>query len=93
MIYLFSGSDVDKVREKAFEWVEKARAKEPNLLYKRLAREDLSLGTLTEAADSLSCSMTRSRLRVRARRMKRARQHPQSSRSILKRSRSPRTRS
>ncbi len=52
MIYLFYGSDTDKVREKAFEWVEKARAKEPNLLYKRLAREDLSLGTLTEAAEA-----------------------------------------
>ena len=38
MIYLFHGSDVEKTRTKAFEWVAKARAKEPNLAYVRLAR-------------------------------------------------------
>ena len=50
MIYLFYGSDVEKVRSKAFEWVAKARAKEPNLAYVRLAREELSPSALEDAA-------------------------------------------
>lgn len=49
MIYLFHGSDVDKVRTKAFEWVEKARAKEANLAYMRLAREEMTPAALEEA--------------------------------------------
>lgn len=52
MIYLFHGSDVEKVRTKAFEWVAKARAKEPNLAYVRLAREELTDATLEDAAFS-----------------------------------------
>jgi hypothetical protein len=52
MIYLFYGSDVDKVRTKAFEWVAKAREKEPNLAYVRLAREELTTATLEDAAFS-----------------------------------------
>ena len=50
MIYLFHGSDDGKVRAKAFEWVAKARTKEPNLVYARLAREDLTNATLEDAA-------------------------------------------
>lgn len=50
MIYLFHGSDVEKARTKAFEWVAKARAKEPNLAYMRLAREELTPATLEDAA-------------------------------------------
>lgn len=50
MIYLFYGSDVEKTRTKAFEWVAKARAKEPNLAYVRLAREELTTATLEDAA-------------------------------------------
>lgn len=50
MIYLFHGSDVDKVRTKAFAWVAAARAKEPNLAYARLAREELSDSVLENAA-------------------------------------------
>ena len=50
MIYLFHGSDVDKTRAKAFEWVAKARTKEPNLIYARLAREELTISTLEDAA-------------------------------------------
>jgi DNA polymerase III delta subunit len=50
MLYLFYGTDVQKVRTKAFEWVEKARAKEPNLTYVRLAREEIHAGSLEEAA-------------------------------------------
>lgn len=54
MIYLFYGSDVDKVRTKAFAWVAAARAKEPNLAYVRLAKEDLSDAALEEASTSHS---------------------------------------
>ncbi len=50
MLYLFHGSDVEKVRTKAFEWVAKARAKEPNLAYVRLAREELTNAALENAA-------------------------------------------
>src|ERR1035437_6651422 len=50
MIYLFYGSDVEKVRAKAFEWVATARAKEPNLAYVRLAREELTVAALEDAA-------------------------------------------
>jgi len=48
MIYFFHGSDEEKVRAKAFEWVAKARAKEPNLMYARLAREELTDATLED---------------------------------------------
>ena len=50
MIYLFYGTDVEKTRAKAFEWVAKARAKEPNLAYVRLAREELTGAALEDAA-------------------------------------------
>jgi len=52
MIYLFHGSDTDKVREKAFAWVAAARAKEPALAYARLAKEELTTSTLEDAAQS-----------------------------------------
>jgi hypothetical protein len=52
MIYFFHGSDVEKVRRKAFEWIAKARAKEPNLAYTRLAREEVTDAALEEAASS-----------------------------------------
>jgi hypothetical protein len=50
VIYLFHGSDVEKVRSKAFKWVAAARAKEPNLAYVRLAREELTDAMLEDAA-------------------------------------------
>lgn len=50
MIYLFHGSDIEKARAKAFEWVAAARAKEPNLAYARLAREELTAAALEDAA-------------------------------------------
>lgn len=49
-MYLFHGTDVEKVRNKAFEWVATARAKEPNLAYVRLSREELTPATLEDAA-------------------------------------------
>jgi hypothetical protein len=50
MIYLFHGSDVEKTRTQAFAWVATARAKEPNLAYARLAREELTAAALEDAA-------------------------------------------
>jgi hypothetical protein len=50
MIYLFHGTDIAKVRTKAFAWVAAARAKEPNLAYVRLAREELTDAALEDAA-------------------------------------------
>lgn len=52
MIYLFYGSDVEKTRTKAFEWVAAARKKEPNLAYVRLAREELTGVALEDVAQS-----------------------------------------
>ena len=52
MIYLFHGNDVEKTRAKAFEWIAKARTKEPNLAYVRLSREELTDATLEDAAFS-----------------------------------------
>ncbi len=50
MLYVFRGSDVQKVRAHAFAWVAAARAKEPNLAYARLTREELTNAALEEAA-------------------------------------------
>lgn len=52
MIYFFYGSDVGKTRAKAFEWVAKARAKEPNLVYVRLAREEVTPSAIEDAAQA-----------------------------------------
>jgi hypothetical protein len=52
MIYLFTGTDAAKARAKAFEWVAKAREKEPNLAYARLAREELTGSALEDAESS-----------------------------------------
>ncbi len=52
MIYLFHGSDIEKTRTKAFAWVAAARAKEPNLAYIRLAREELTSAALEDVAAS-----------------------------------------
>ncbi len=50
MIYFFSGSDTETVRKKAFAWVEAARRKEPQLIYTRLAADDISTASLAEVA-------------------------------------------
>ena len=52
MIYLFHGSDTDKVRAKAFAWVAAARTKEPNLAYVRLSREEVTEAALLDAAQA-----------------------------------------
>ncbi|HVB20290.1 MAG TPA: hypothetical protein VNF51_03395 [Candidatus Paceibacterota bacterium] len=62
MIYFFHGSDFEKTRAKAFEWVMKARTKEPNLVYVRLTREDLTPAALDDIA--LSSGLFVSRLLI-----------------------------
>lgn len=52
MIYLFTGSDIEKARTKAFQWVAAARAKEPEAPYIRLDASQISSETLGEAAGS-----------------------------------------
>lgn len=52
MIYLFYGSDVEKVRRRAFEWIAAAKEKEPNLAYVRLAREELTDAALEDVASA-----------------------------------------
>ncbi len=52
MIYLFHGSDVEKVRRQAFAFIEAARKKQPDLAYVRLAREEMTAGALEEVASA-----------------------------------------
>lgn len=52
VIYLFHGSDVARVRAKAFEWISKARAKEPHVAYLRLSKDELN-GVSLEAATAV----------------------------------------
>ena len=49
MIYLFTGSDVNRVRTKAFQWVAAARKKAPNVAYIRLNADEIAPATLEEA--------------------------------------------
>ncbi|CAN5712520.1 hypothetical protein BH11PAT2_BH11PAT2_08880 [soil metagenome] len=49
MIYLFHGSDVNKVRAKAFQWVAAARAKAPDAYYSRLDADSISPESLRDA--------------------------------------------
>jgi hypothetical protein len=49
VIYLFHGSDTNKVRAKAFLWVAAAHAKAPDAYYTRLDAESTSIQALQEA--------------------------------------------
>jgi DNA polymerase III delta subunit len=49
MIYLFTGSDTNKVRAKAFAWVEASRKKQPDAPYRRIAAEEVSESALMDA--------------------------------------------
>lgn len=49
MLYLFHGSDVHKVRAKAFQWVAAARAKAPDAYYIRLEPSAVSEESIREA--------------------------------------------
>jgi len=50
MIYLFHGSDIEKVRQKAFQWVAAARLKAPEVAYIRISSDELTPEALEEAA-------------------------------------------
>lgn len=49
MIYLFHGTDVSRVRAKAFAWVGAARAKAPDAAYIRLEGRDITEHALRDA--------------------------------------------
>lgn len=49
MIYLFTGSDVNRVRAKAFQWISATRDKVPDAYYVRLNAEQVREDSLTEA--------------------------------------------
>jgi len=49
MLYLFHGSDTNKVRAKAFQWVAAARAKAPDAYYVRLEPGTVTEESLREA--------------------------------------------
>ncbi len=52
MIYLFIGSDTNKVRAKAFQWVEAVRAKAPDAVYIRLSSDNITEAAITDALSS-----------------------------------------
>jgi DNA polymerase III delta subunit len=52
MIYLFQGSDVEKVRAKAFAWAAAARAKAPDAPYIRLSADAITPDSLSEVIQS-----------------------------------------
>lgn len=52
MIYLFTGTDSEKVRTKAFAWVAAARAKEPEASYVRLSADAITPSALEEIMQS-----------------------------------------
>lgn len=49
MIYFFTGSDVHKVRAKAFQWVTAARTKAPDAHYTRMNADSLTEESLRDA--------------------------------------------
>ena len=49
MLYLFHGSDANRVRAKAFQWIAAARAKAPDAYYVRLNADALTEESLREA--------------------------------------------
>jgi hypothetical protein len=60
MIYLFTGSDSNKVREKAFKWIEASRKKAPEAVYLRIAPEAVTDAALEEAASASGLFFTKS---------------------------------
>ena len=49
MIYLFHGTDTNKVRAKAFQWIAAARDKEPGAVYFRIEADDITPESLANA--------------------------------------------
>ncbi|MEK7601864.1 MAG: hypothetical protein AAB472_00010 [Patescibacteria group bacterium] len=52
MLYLFTGTDVEKVRGKAFAWSAAARKKEPSAHYLRLNAGEITRAALEDAVQS-----------------------------------------
>jgi hypothetical protein len=52
VIYLFYGSDVERVRGKAFLWVAAARKKQPELSFVRLSGGEITQASLQDAASA-----------------------------------------
>lgn len=52
MIYLFTGSDIEKVRSKSFAWIMAARAKAPDALYVRLSADAITPEVLDEVSST-----------------------------------------
>ncbi len=59
MIYLFHGSDVGKVRAKAFAWVASARAKAPEVTYMRIDADELSTEVLQDITQTQGLFFTK----------------------------------
>ncbi|HWU24557.1 MAG TPA: hypothetical protein VN086_02290, partial [Candidatus Paceibacterota bacterium] len=49
MIYLFTGSDVNRVRAKAFQWIAATRAKAPDAYYSRFTADQVTDEALRDA--------------------------------------------
>lgn len=60
MIYLFSGSDIEKTRTKAFAWVAASRKKAPEVSYVRLGADAISEMSLQEVASTSGLFFTKS---------------------------------
>jgi len=52
MLYLFTGTDTEKIRAKAFAWVEAARKKAPEAPYVRIDGKALTAPALSELVES-----------------------------------------
>ncbi len=52
MLYLFTGTHEEKVRAKAFAWVEASKKKEPSVSYVRIAPEQIDARALEEITSS-----------------------------------------
>lgn len=59
VIYLFTGTDEAKIRQKAFAWVTLARAKAPHAPYVRLSAKDTTRESLSEVAGTQGLFFTK----------------------------------
>lgn len=59
MLYLFTGSDSEKARTKAFAWVAAARAKAPDALYLRFSADAITPSALDEIVESQGLFFTK----------------------------------
>ena len=59
MIYLFHGSDTNKVRAKAFQWILAARDKAPEAMYLRIEASELTAESLANALSAQGLFFTK----------------------------------